>query len=278
MSRRTCLSDAQQYVLQVIMNRGVIDQTDFKRFITTALNKFDVDETELNQKEDYSQFIREINESIKFYNFEIQRGVCEITGITFYCFVRQFDTCSIGKLSSLYQPHELKIFQIILSMIIESESGYISYNDIVNQINDDYEEMASEAQTQSKNVTKIPTNREIRQITDMFISHYWLMEIIDNKNMITLHGRALIELQQYLNESYDSDILENCFRCKKLILIGLKCSQCGKQYHRSCAKEIFTNHNNACMNCKSKFSEDKVRELKEQVARAKAAYNERKKS
>ncbi len=58
------------------------------------------------------------------------KGVCEMTGLTFYCFVRIFDSCSIGKLSSLYNPTELKIFQIILPMIIESDKGYVSNNDI----------------------------------------------------------------------------------------------------------------------------------------------------
>ncbi len=53
-----------------------------------------------------------------------------MTGLTFYCFVRIFDSCSIGKLSSLYNPTELKIFQIILPMIIESDKGYVSNNDI----------------------------------------------------------------------------------------------------------------------------------------------------
>ncbi len=71
--RRYKLSDSQQYVLQVLMNRCVIDHTDFKHIYAKTLSKFEINDTELNQKEIYSQFIREINDAIRFYNFEIQK-------------------------------------------------------------------------------------------------------------------------------------------------------------------------------------------------------------
>ena len=76
MSQRLKLSEPQQYVLQILMNRCVIDQTDFKKIYNRALTKFNMNdsENELSKKEVYSQFIRNINEAVKNYNFEIQKG------------------------------------------------------------------------------------------------------------------------------------------------------------------------------------------------------------
>lgn len=275
MSQRLKLSEPQQYVLQILMNRCVIDQTDFKKIYNRALTKFNMNdsENELSKKEVYSQFIRNINEAVKHYNFEIQKGYCEITGITFYCFIRQFDTCSIGKLSECYKPVDLKIFQIILTMIINSEAGYVNYNDLINQINDDFDEMISDAQTQSQSITKVPSNRVIRSTIEMFKSHYWLLEVVEKKNMVTLHGRALIELFQYITELFDEKNLNYCVRCKKLVLIGIKCGgeNCGKLMHRYCAKEMFTGHK-SCLSCNKKFTDETITSLATAIRAAKAAY------
>ena len=49
--------------------------------------------------------------------------------------MRHFDACGIGKLSALYQPQELKVFQICLNLIMESEEGYVNFSDIGNNFN-----------------------------------------------------------------------------------------------------------------------------------------------
>ncbi len=71
--RRYKLSDTQQYVLQVFMNRCVVDHTDFRQIYSRALKKFEINDADLTHKEVYSQFIREINEAIHYYNFEIRK-------------------------------------------------------------------------------------------------------------------------------------------------------------------------------------------------------------
>lgn len=275
MSIRRKLSDPQQYVLQVIINRGVIDHTDFKKIYSSTLSKFSIDDSDRREKEVYSQFIREINEAIKFYNVEIQKGICEITGMSFYCFVRTFDVGGIGKLSSHYQPTDLKIFQIILNMIIDSENGIVNYNDIVHQIYETFDELTVETQSQAKTVTKVPTNREIRTSIDMFTNHYWLMEVVNHPNNYTLHGRALIELYHYLTEMYDEETLSTCFSCKKLLIVGIKCEYCSKKFHRGCLKEIFSKNHYDCINCKKSFSEDEINNLKKVISEAKTAYASR---
>ncbi len=62
------------------------------------------------------------------------------------------------------------------------------------------------------------------------------------------------------------------FRCKKLMLIGLECEKCNQRFHRSCAKEIFTNHN-ACINCKAVFSDKIISDIRESIAEARVIFN-----
>ncbi len=107
----------------------------------------------------------------------------------------------------------------------------------------------------------------------MFINHFWLVEVYDRGNMITLHGRALIELEQYLKESFPEDVLTYCFRCKKMVLIGLDCVKCNQRFHRLCAKEIFVNHN-ACINCKAVFDDNVISKVRDSIANARVVYNQ----
>jgi hypothetical protein len=117
MSSRPVLSGPQQYILQIFMNRGVIDQFEFKDVFLKSLKKFDPSleniTTEQIPKDIYASFVTEIVEALKPYNMvifeanifvclislindfiqkEIVKGVCEISGVTFYCFVRLFDS------------------------------------------------------------------------------------------------------------------------------------------------------------------------------------------
>jgi hypothetical protein len=132
--------------------------------------------------------------------------------------------------------------------------------------------MSTQAQTQSRTVAKPPTNKELRVIIDKFISHYWLMEVTNNRQLITVHGRTLIELHNYLKETFETELLKSCFRCKKLCVVSIVCGDCAVRYHRACAKEIFTDEHRSCLSCKNNFSEAQVKKLKESIVEARNTY------
>lgn len=173
-------------------------------------------------------------------------------------------------MSALYNSSELKVFNIVLELIMESDHGFVDYTNIVNQVYDSFQEMSETAATQSQTV-KLPSNREIRTIIEKFIKDYWLMEIVNQPNRITLHGRALIELSQYIGELYDADTLNFCTRCKKLLILGIKCENCPSMYHRGCAKEIFSTHKD-CISCKKAIDKEKINELIKSISASKDAY------
>lgn len=142
------LSAAQQYFLQLMLHKPVIDQVNFKHVFCVVLDRFHIEYKEETLRETYVRFLRDINEVIRHFNLEIKTGTCEITGLSYFCLIQQTDTGSLAKLAKLYSPVELKIFRKILELIIESDSGSVEYTQIVNEISDYYEELADQAMQQ----------------------------------------------------------------------------------------------------------------------------------
>lgn len=270
MPRDLSLSDAQQYFLQTILNKSVIDQFNFKTLFCNVLNKFQIEYSESSLKPFYVNFLREINEVIKHFNMEIKTGICEITGLSYYCIYRQCDTNAIGKLSLLYTPNELRIFRKILELIVESDQGYVEYNQMINDISDYYDEIANEAKNENQS-TKIPNNKEIRIAIEKFVQDYWLAELINEPNKFTLHGRALIELSQYIKQVLDNEIINHCYLCKSIVLIYFGCENCSSKMHRHCAKRLLKESQD-CPSCRYKFNSEQIKDLFESLNAAKNQY------
>ncbi|CAF0754394.1 unnamed protein product [Brachionus calyciflorus] len=265
------LSPAQQYFLQIILNKGVLDQLNFKVIFCNVLKKFNINFDESQLKNLYVTFLREINESIKNFNIEIKAGNCEITGLSYYCIIRLCDTSTIGELSQLYTPNELKIFRKILELIVESDSGCVDYNSIVNEIMTLYDELSEEAAGTQSQIAKVPTNRDIRIMIEKFMQGNWLIEVINSPNMITLHGRALIELSQYIKQIFGAEDLNYCYLCKNLVMASFRCPGCSCKLHRFCAKRLFKGTKD-CPSCKKTFKTDEINELLESINSAKNSY------
>lgn len=271
---RNSLSDAQQYFLQIMINKKVIDQYNFKHIFTNVLNKFDIECNDSMFKEYYTNFLREINEVIKTFNMEIKTATCEISALTYFALIRQCDTGQIGTLSTLYSSMELKIFRKILELIIESEEGCVEYATIANEIIDYFESLVNEAATQSQ-TTKIPSTADIRQIVEKFMQDCWLVQVINRQGMITLHGRAIAELSQYIKQLYkDNDVLNYCYICKSLLLNGISCykSECGCKMHRFCARNRFKKTSD-CPSCRSTFTNEQIQDFKESINTARNVYS-----
>jgi hypothetical protein len=261
------LDDAQQYFLQVIMNKGVIDQLEFGDIFEKISKKFKLVYDDKGRKTFISDFIKRINKVIANFSMEIKFANCEITGMSFYCFIRQTDSSGIGQLSNLYSQTELKIFKKILVLIVQSEDGFIQRNSALNQIICDDEEV----QTQ---VTKNVNAKDIRLAVEKFINDYWLFEIPSKKGMLTLHGRALSELSEYVGEIFGENTLNVCKLCEKMVLYGVSCDFCSIKLHHHCGKKYFEREKKCpnIRNCMQVFSEEKIKDFIEDLNQAKIAY------
>lgn len=249
MSKKSNLNDAEQYLLQQFLNNSVLDQFNFKEIFRTVLNKFNIKyNTSDNEqlKLLIVQYLKSINEAIKQYSLEIKIGTCELTGITFYCLVRLFDSNSIGSLSQLYNQNELKLFKKILNMIIEADDAIVDYNSIVNSVADDGDIKISQ--------------KDIREATEKFVSDHWLLSMSGNK--FALHSRTIIELSQYLDEVYGDQVISHCKLCKEIVVSGISCESCSTKMHRHCAKRYFKTQTD-CMSCKKPMSDEQISLLRE---------------
>lgn len=195
------LSEAQQYFLQIMINKKVIDQNNFKHVFNSVLRKFDINVTESMFKEYYTRFLKEINDVIRRFNMEIKMTYCEYTALTFFCIIRQCDTGQVGTISQLYTSIEQAIFKKLVELIVESEDGFVSYANAVNELLDYFEGLADEAATQAQR-SKVPSPSEMRAAVEKFIHDYWIVEVPNQPGMISLHGRAIVELSQYITQLY----------------------------------------------------------------------------
>jgi hypothetical protein len=248
MSKKS-LNDAEQYLLQQFLNNSVLDQFNFKDIFRNVLNKFQI-KYNTGDNEQFKllivSYLKSINEAIKQYSLEIKIGTCELTSITFYCIVRQFDSNSIGTLSQLYNQNELKLFKKILNLIVESEDAIIDYNSIVNGVAEEVD-------------IKI-TEKSIREITEKFVRDYWLLALGGNR--FALHSRAILELSQYLVEIYTNQVIVNCKLCKEIVISGVTCESCTAKTHRHCAKRYFKNQTD-CLSCKNPMTDEQIMMLRD---------------
>ena len=264
------LDDAQQYFLQVIMNKGVIDQLNFAETFEKISKKFKLVYEDKEKKNFIKDFMIKINKSIANFSMEIKLSNCEVTGMSFYCFIRQTDSSGIGQLSNLYSQTELKIFKKILVLIVQSEEGCIQQNTALNQIICDDEDVV---QTQA---TKNINPKDIRLAIQKFVNDYWLFEIPNKKGMITLHGRALSELSEYMGEIFDKNELNSCKLCEKMVLYGVSCDFCAVRFHHHCGKKYFEKEKK-CPNigkCTQIFPEEKIKDFIENLNEARNAFTQ----
>jgi hypothetical protein len=256
-----------------MINKKLVDQYSFRKVFTAVLRRFNIECDDANFKEYYTDFLKQINQVISAFNMEIKTAQCEWSTVSYFCLIRQCDTGCIGTLSLLYTPMELRVFRRVLELIIESDDGFVEYETVSYEVGEMFDNAERDAATQSMQTTKRPSQAEIRRIIERFIQDYWLVEVLGNAGHVTLHGRAIAELAQYIKQLYREtpDVLNSCAMCSSLLLSGLRCENCKCVTHRHCARNLLKK-SNACWKCKIKFSEDVISELHDSIANAKAEF------
>lgn len=94
------------------------------------------------------------------------------------------------------------------------------------------------------------------------------MEIVNQPNKITLHGRALLELGQYIKQIVDNESLHNCHLCKNLVLNYFACENCSVRMHRYCAKKFYKDAQK-CPSCHQTVSGELLNDMLESMKSAK---------
>uniref|UniRef100_A0A8I5N0R7 Non-structural maintenance of chromosomes element 1 homolog n=1 Tax=Papio anubis TaxID=9555 RepID=A0A8I5N0R7_PAPAN len=88
----------------------------------------------------------------------------------------------------------------LLELIIDSETGFASSTNILNLVD----------QLKGKKMRK----KEAEQVLQKFVQNKWLIE---KEGEFTLHGRAILEMEQYIRETYP-DAVKICNICHSLLI------------------------------------------------------------
>nr|XP_024088793.1 non-structural maintenance of chromosomes element 1 homolog isoform X2 [Pongo abelii] len=197
-------------------------------------------------------FINNINSVLESLYIEIKRGVTEDDGRPIYALVN-LATTSISKMATDFAENELDLFRKALELIIDSETGFGSSTNILNLVD----------QLKGKKMRK----KEAEQVLQKFVQNKWLIE---KEGEFTLHGRAILEMEQYIRETYP-DAVKICNICHSLLIQvpagqgtgahhwalgsrgsvqGQSCETCGIRMHLPCVAKYFqSNAEPRCPHC-----------------------------
>ncbi|XP_011837723.1 PREDICTED: non-structural maintenance of chromosomes element 1 homolog isoform X2 [Mandrillus leucophaeus] len=193
--RMGVMTDVHRRFLQLLMTHGVLEEWDVKRLQRHCYKVHDRNAT-VDKLED---FINNINSVLESLYIEIKRGVTEDDGRPIYALVN-LATTSISKMATDFAENELDLFRKALELIIDSETGFASSTNILNLVD----------QLKGKKMRK----KEAEQVLQKFVQNKWLIE---KEGEFTLHGRAILEMEQYIRETYP-DAVKICNICHSLLI------------------------------------------------------------
>lgn len=221
------MTDVHRRFLQLLMTHGVLEECDVKRLQKHCYKVHDCNAT-IEKLED---FINNINSVLESLYIEIKKGVTEDDGRPIYALVN-LATTSISKMASDFAENELDLFRKALELIIDSDTGFASSTNILNLVD----------QLKGKKMRK----KEAEHVLQKFVQSKWLIE---KEGEFTLHGRAILEMDQYIRETYP-DAVKVCNICRSLLIQGQSCETCGIRMHLPCVAKYFqSNSEPHCPHC-----------------------------
>ncbi|XP_062956386.1 non-structural maintenance of chromosomes element 1 homolog isoform X2 [Cynocephalus volans] len=225
--RMGIMTDVHRRFLQLLMTHGVLEERDVKRLQKHCYEVHDRNAT----VEKLEDFINNINSVLESLYIEIKKGVTEDDGRPFYALVN-LATTSVSKMATDFAENELDLFRKALELIIDSETGFASSTNILNLVD----------QLKGKKMRK----KEAEQVLQKFVQNKWLIE---KEGEFTLHGRAILEMEQYIWETYP-DATKMCNICHRLLIQGQSCETCGIRMHLPCVAKYFqSNPEPHCPHC-----------------------------
>ncbi|XP_036352672.2 non-structural maintenance of chromosomes element 1 homolog [Ochotona princeps] len=210
------MTDVPRGFLQLLMTPGVLEEWEVER-IQRHCYKVHGRNAPVEKLED---FIYTVNSALQSLYMEIKKGVTEDDGRPIYALVN-LTTTPISKMATDFAENELDLFRKALELITDSETGFASSTNILNLVD----------QLKGKKMKK----KEAEQVLQKFVQSKWLIE---KEGKFTLHGRAILEMEQYIRETFP-DSVKSCNICHSLLIQGQSCETCGIRLHLPCVAKYF---------------------------------------
>ncbi|GJJ78588.1 non-structural maintenance of chromosomes element 1 [Entomortierella parvispora] len=183
-------------------------------------------------RENFSDFITQLNEGLNSVELEFRRAQDEVTGVPVIALTNT-NGQKIAQVATRYSPTELEYFKHLLDAIImaDDEAFCISSTAALHE--------AGKLKNKENKAVAL-TKKDAEALLDRFVADQWFIQ--STAGAYSLSMRSLLELQTFLKETYDDQIQE-CTLCMEIITKGQRCTvaACSSRLHQHCASAYFKN-------------------------------------
>lgn len=237
--------DVQRLFLQGVLSRSILSfkhaQVLWEKCIDavkTANPALDIRFSD--KRDDWDNFVIEINDSLNCLDLEFRHLTDEQTGREMYAMVNRKDD-EIAQMATDYTPVEIAYFKAVVEQIMLAPHEAYSVSSLL---------ALREVNSLKTNMTK--AQAEI--VLGSFVAKGWLLK--SRRGRYSLSTRTLLELLPYLKSSYPEECLE-CIICYEIITRGVACStpNCKARLHYHCCRK-YRSRNAKCPVCSQDWPQD----------------------
>ena len=222
--------DPHRMFLQAMMCRGIINTSEFRNLFNTVLRRCNVEESD--SVEDKKSFLLALNGKIenkcglKILKAQDENDTKKTKSylVLVNLMDRSADTNKLTIKSMItFTPVEMDYLKLLMDGILRHPMRELTSLDALNLSNS------------NKRVGGVV---EAERMLAKFQKHRWLdkIELSQGRVYFRLSTRFIQEMQHYLKHVYPNQV-DNCDRCKKIVVRSILCSKpdCDAHYHMYCA-------------------------------------------
>ncbi|ORX66647.1 hypothetical protein DL89DRAFT_270172 [Linderina pennispora] len=206
-------SDEQRMLAQWCMAAQFFSEEKLRAAMQRIFNTDDID---------LQHIVDRTNNSLSIFSLELRSRMDQLTGTRDWALVNT-NADEISKQATPYSPVELSILKALIEQICTEPSGNfcITYHEAVRE--------AARLGPSGFSLT------DAGLLLDKLCGDGWLNRA--NGGFVVMGARATIELQSFLNDSYQ-DLLHECSLCKEIATCGIVCDGCGAALHPCCVDRV----------------------------------------
>ncbi|KAI0780812.1 Nse1 non-SMC component of SMC5-6 complex-domain-containing protein [Trametes elegans] len=238
-------ADVQRLFLQAILSRRVLSQNlaakIWKKCIEAVKEANETLDIEYHgDRNSWDNFVAGVNDALNPLDLEFVHVHDEVSGKEVYAVVNRKGD-EIAQMATEYSPVEIQYFKAVLEqiMLAPNESFCVSSLAALREVN---------------SLKSSMTKSQAEATLNSFVAKGWLLK--SRAGRFSLSTRTILELQQYLRNAYEGEILE-CTICLELVTRGIGCftPQCKTRLHTHCFSNYKRRHGQ-CPSCKQNWTSD----------------------
>ncbi|KAL5490279.1 hypothetical protein ACEPAI_5112 [Sanghuangporus weigelae] len=245
-SQRVHSSDVYRLFLQAAMSRRIMNEAVAKalwKACYEAIARADPtkDVQFVGGSTQWGEFLNKIQRMLDPLDLEFARSKDEETGKIMYA-ITNTKGDEVAQLASDYSPAEIAFFKAVVEQIMLSVRHAYSVSSI----------LALREASHLKSFQMTKSQAEV--ILTSLVARGWLVK--SKRGRYSLGTRSILELSNYLKNTYDETDLLECVVCMELVTKGYMCptANCNAPLHKHCYSHV--RRRNLCPKCQQEWGED----------------------